>query len=65
VIQQKDAPADLVTLVPIYAAAAGRSTVFLGQVFADGDETAFRLLAPAGTARLVLDPERTILSDPH
>jgi Peptidase family M1 domain len=64
VIQQKNAPADLVTLVPIYAA-SGNSRTLIGQVFADGDETSFQLSAPAGTTRLLMDPDRTILSDPR
>jgi len=62
VIQQKESPADLVTLVPVYAV-VGNSRVLLGQVFADGDETAFHFPAPSGTTRLLLDPERTILDD--
>jgi hypothetical protein len=33
-------------------------------VFADGEETAFRLSAPAGTRKIVLDPFETVLSAP-
>ncbi len=65
VIQQQNAPADLVTLVPVYGVSAGNSKTFLGQVFADGEETSFHFLAPTGTTRLLLDPERTVLSDPR
>ena len=61
-IRQKDAPADLVTSVPIYAVAAGKQLVLLGRVFADGEESSFHLPAPAGTNRIVLDPNGTILS---
>jgi len=41
---------------------AGRQTVLLGRVFADGGETTFRLAAPAGVHKIVLDPEQTVLS---
>lgn len=58
---QKDAPEDLVTLVPVYGVIAGKAPLLLGRVFADGEETSFRLSAPAGTHKLVLDPNDTIL----
>ncbi len=65
-IVQKDAPDDLVTAVPVYAATPGNTLVFLGEVLADGPETGFRLTAPGtmpGTIRkIVLDPKQTILS---
>ena len=61
-ILQSDAPEDLVTSVPIYGVLAGRQTVLLGRVFADGGETTFRLAAPAGVHKIVLDPEQTVLS---
>jgi hypothetical protein len=64
VIRQKDAPADLVTSIPIYAVAAGKSPIFLGRVFADGVETSFRLSAPEGTHKLLLDPYMTVLTAP-
>jgi hypothetical protein len=35
---------------------------FLRRVFADGRETSFRLSAPAGTRKILLDPEQTLLS---
>jgi peptidase M1-like protein len=60
-IVQKDAPDTLVTAVPIYASARGRN-LFLKRVFAEGDETQFRLIAPAGIRRLVIDPEHTLLT---
>jgi Peptidase family M1 domain len=63
-IHQKDAPEDLVTSVPIYAVVSGKPSVLLGRVFADGLESSFRLSAPAGTSKLVLDPYGTILTSP-
>jgi hypothetical protein len=38
--------------------------VLLGQVFADGPETSFHFTAPAGTRKIVLDPNRTLLTRP-
>jgi len=64
VIRQKDAPEDLVTSVPIYAVVSGRAPTLLGRVFADGAETSFRLSAPLGTRKLLLDPNGTILTAP-
>ncbi len=64
VIVQKDAPDDLVTAVPVYAATAGNALVFLGEVLADGAETGFRLVAPTGLRKIVLDPKQTILTAP-
>ena len=61
VLLQKDAPKDLITPVPLYGMHDGK-TIFLGQVFADGAETAFHLTAPAGTHKLVIDPEQTLLA---
>ncbi len=63
-ILQKDAPADLVTSVPLYAVIPGRQPVLLARVFADGEESTFRLAVPLGTKRLVLDPYNTILTSP-
>lgn len=62
-ILQKDAPQELVTVVPVYAVLPGR-TVLLGQVFADGAETNFHLSAPPGTRKVVLDPYQTVLTRP-
>ena len=64
VIRQKDAGDNFVTSVPIYAELPGKSTVLLGRVFADGAETSFHFSAPAGTRRLLLDPNGTILTAP-
>ena len=63
-ILQKDAPENLVTSVPLYAVLGGKQTVLLGRVFADGEESSFRLLAPAGARKIVLDPNDTILTSP-
>jgi hypothetical protein len=62
-IVQKDAPQDLVTSVPVYAVTGTKEPVLLGRVFATGDETSFRLSAPAGTRRIVLDPFDTVLTN--
>lgn len=63
-ILQKEAPNDLVTSVPIYAVASGKQPLFLGRVFADGEETNFHLSAPVGAHKIILDPYETILSYP-
>ena len=60
-IVQKEAPPDLVTSVPVYAVTTGKP-VLLGRVFADGDESSFHVSAPAGTHKIVLDPNQTILT---
>jgi hypothetical protein len=64
IIRQKDSPDDLVTSVPIYAVATGKVPTLVGRVFADGAESSFRLSAPAGTHKLLLDPNGTILTGP-
>lgn len=61
-ILQKEAPAHLVTSVPLYAAESGRTSVLLGRVFADGQESTFRISAPAGTRKILLDPQQTVLT---
>jgi hypothetical protein len=63
-IVQKDAPGNLVTSVPVYGLIAGRPPVLLGRVFADGEESSFHLSAPAGTRKIELDPNATILTSP-
>ncbi len=64
VIRQKDAPEDLVTSVPLYAVITGKAPILLGRVFAAGAESSFRLSAPLGTRKLLLDPNGTILTHP-
>jgi Peptidase family M1 domain len=61
---EKNAPPDLVTSVPLYAVTGGRQLVLLGRVFADGEESTVRILAPAGTRKIELDPYDTILTAP-
>jgi len=63
-IVQHDAPQELVTSVPVYAVMTGKQPVLLGRVFADGEETSFHLPAPAGTHKIVLDPNQTVLTSP-
>jgi hypothetical protein len=63
-ILEKGAPQELVTSVPLYGVRAGRQPIFLGRVFADGDESTFRLSAPAGTHKIVIDPYETLLTAP-
>jgi hypothetical protein len=63
-IRQKDSPEDLVTSVPIYAVGSGKAPTFVGRVFADGAESSFHLSAPAGTHKILLDPNGTILTAP-
>ncbi len=58
-IHQKDAPDDLVTSVPVYA-----GSIYLGRVFAVGDETKFRLRTNGAKGKIVLDPMNTILRRP-
>jgi hypothetical protein len=60
-IMQRDAPADLITPVPLYAEVPGKPPVLLGRVFADGPETTFHLRVPPGTRKILLDPQETLL----
>ena len=63
IIRQNSAPPDLVTSVPIYGVVGDRK-VYLGRIFAEGDETRFTLPVPAGVKQLVLDPYQTVLTAP-
>jgi Peptidase family M1 domain len=56
-IVQKHAADTLVTSVPLYSGTGA----FLGRVFAEGPESTFRLKAPRGTNKLVVDPHGTLL----
>jgi hypothetical protein len=60
---QDHSPQDLVTSVPLYGSVAGKN-VFIGRVFAEGHETQFRLSAPAGVRKILIDPEQTLLARP-
>jgi len=62
-IVQKDAPDGLVTAVPVWGSVAGREA-FLGTVFVDAPETPFHMVAPAGTKKVVLDSNQTVLTSP-
>jgi hypothetical protein len=42
----------------------GKAPILLRRVFADGTETSFRMSAPAGTHKLLLDPYMTVLTIP-
>lgn len=64
-VLQKDAPDTLVTSIPLYASLPGKMPVLLGRIFADGPESTFRLSAPSGTHKLLLDPYQTVLSNPR
>ena len=64
-IRQNSAAPELVTSVPIYASFGPAKTVLLGRVFVEGTESTFRLQAPAGTRKVVLDPNATVLSRKH
>jgi Peptidase family M1 domain len=60
-IVQERAPDTMVTAVPLYASIGGKN-IFLKRIFAEGQETQFRISAPAGVRKLVVDPEQTVLS---
>jgi hypothetical protein len=62
-ILQKNAPQDLVTSVPVYAVLGAKQMVLLGRVFADGEESSFRLIAPPGAHKIVIDPYKTVLTN--
>ncbi len=62
VITQRDASKTLVTAVPIFGLNPRGTRVFLGLAFADGPENSFKLLAPAGTKRILIDPDQILLT---
>jgi aminopeptidase N len=62
-VLQTDAPDDLVTSVPVYGV-TGDNKIYLGRVFAEGQETRISLPVPPGVKRLVLDPYQTVLTAP-
>jgi hypothetical protein len=61
-VVQKDAPKNLVTAIPLYGFTGKGDRIFLGMVFGDGTENPFRVTAPAGIKRVVLDPDQTLLT---
>ncbi len=64
VIVQKDSPENMITAVPLYGEGASGSLIFLGQVLADGPETTFHLSAPVAVHKVLLDPYKSILTEP-
>ncbi len=64
IILQKEAPPDLVSAVPVYAVTSGKP-LLLGTVLADGPETPFHFLVPAGTKKVVLDAYQNLLTSPR
>jgi len=64
VLRQKLAPPDLVTSVPVYGV-TGEQQIYLGRVFAEGEETRFSISAPVEVKQLVLDPYQTVLTAPQ
>ena len=63
VVRQKSSPPDLVSSIPVYGLAGDRQ-IYLGRVFAEGDETRFSFPVPAEVKKLVLDPYHTVLTAP-
>jgi hypothetical protein len=62
-LRQIDAPDDLVTSIPVYGL-VGDNKIYLGRVFAEGQETRITLPVPLGVKRLILDPYQTVLTAP-
>jgi hypothetical protein len=60
---QEEAPAELVTSVPLYGQTAD-GLMFVARVFADGPHSSFQIKVPPGTRKLVLDPYETVLRRP-
>jgi hypothetical protein len=60
-ITQKDAPAELVTSLPVYAVDGAGKETLLARVFSDGEKTKVRLAVPSSCKRLVLDSYETVL----
>jgi hypothetical protein len=63
IVRQTDAPDDLVTSIPVYGL-VGDNRIYLGRVFAEGQETRISLPVPPGVKRVILDPYRTVLTAP-
>jgi hypothetical protein len=58
---QEECPESLVTAVPIFAELGDGKRIYLQRVFADGHETHLSLKVPAGTRRILADPEQRLL----
>ena len=53
----------MVTSVPLYAVIADKKQpVLVARVFADGNESTFRVKAPVGTRKLLIDRYQTVLA---
>ena len=52
------------TSVPVYGV-AGEQKIYLGRVFAEGEESHFTISAPAEVKQLVLDPYQTVMTAPQ
>jgi len=63
-VLQKHAPSDLVTSVPIYGVSGRGNNVLLGRIFVEGENSEFRVSAPSGISKVVLDPYQTVLTAP-
>ena len=61
VIRQSHTGKDTVTALPIFAVDAKGASHFQAFVFVDDPETSFKVTAPAGTTKILLDPEEMIL----
>ena len=63
-LKQGNAPEQLITCVPIYAANASGTLVYVARVYADGPESEITVPVPPDTKRLVVDPYHTVLTRP-
>jgi hypothetical protein len=61
---QSQAPDRLATSVPLYALTGNGPPFFLRRIFADGPETSFKITAPAGTKKILVDSYGTVLRRP-
>ncbi|GAC1646773.1 MAG: hypothetical protein NVS9B15_05100 [Acidobacteriaceae bacterium] len=55
------APTDFTALLPLYALKQDGSRQLVAQVVADEAEISFKIKVPAGTSKLVLDPDHEVL----
>ena len=60
-IVRSEAPRDFTAVLPLYAESASGAHTLVAQVFADDAEEPFTVKVPAGTVRVVLDPEHEVL----
>ena len=62
-IKQTKCPETMVTSVPLYYETTDGNLQFLARVFAEGEDSDFKLDLPAVPGKLVLDPYRTVLRE--